>query len=228
MYQLQSDVDISAVALTGMKQSGLCVMKDSGFEFLASDTYSTVDNKLRILFPDLFDWIIESEPDDLITSSWLVCMKPPYSRKSLVVYSDDQALPTGFDIMSACQLAKNKVGVQNRVLYLGKLSPLIYLALSKSCLVTREPVPSQILRKWRPIVPLRGLSTSKRDSGIEDLSSDVSEDDPSSPIPGPSTRPFIFPPPSQLHHNRDRSEEEVEEDIINISGKLTYQFILII
>lgn len=121
MYQLQLDINISAVALTGMKQSGLCVMKDSGFEFLASDMYSMVDNKLQILFPDLFSWISESEPDDAITSSWLVCMKPPYSWKSLVVYSADQALLTGFDIMTACQLAKNKVGVQNQVLYLDKL-----------------------------------------------------------------------------------------------------------
>lgn len=113
------------MALTGMKQSGLCVMKDSGFEFLPSDTYSMVDDKLRILFPVLFDWICKSDPDDAITSSWLVCMKPPYTRKSLVVYSDDQTLPTGFDIMTACQLSKTKVGVQNRILYLGKLSLLI-------------------------------------------------------------------------------------------------------
>ena len=126
VYQLQSDIDISPVALTGMKQSGLCVMKDFGFEFHASDTYSMVDEKLRILFPNLFHWMCESEPDDATTSSWLICMKPPYSRKSLVVYSDDRALPTGFDIMTACQLAKTKVGVQNRVLYLGKLCPLIY------------------------------------------------------------------------------------------------------
>ena len=113
------------MALTGMKQSGLCVMKDSGFEFCPSDTYSVVDNKLSILFPGLFDWMCNSEPDDATTSSWLVCMKPP--RKSLIVYSDDQTLPTGFDIMTACQLSKSKVGVQNRILYLGKLrvSPLI-------------------------------------------------------------------------------------------------------
>lgn len=129
VYRLQSDVDISPVALTGMKQSGLCVMKDSGFEFLPSDTYSIIDAKLRALFPQLFDWMFESEPDDVMTSSWLICMKPPYSRKSLVVYSDDQSLPTGFDIISVCQLAKSKVGAQNRVLYLGKHFHLICLML---------------------------------------------------------------------------------------------------
>ena len=112
-----------------MKQSGLCVMKDSGFEFLPSDTYSIIDAKLCALFPQLFDWMFESEPNDVMTSSWLICMKPPYSRKSLVVYSDDQSLPTGFDIISVCQLAKSKVGAQNRVLYLGKHFPLICLML---------------------------------------------------------------------------------------------------
>lgn len=119
VYDLQSDVDISPIALTGMKQSGLCVMKGAGFEFLSTDTYSTIDEKLRNLFPNLFDWIIESEPYDATTSSWLICMKPPY-RKNLVVYSDDQCLPTGFDIITACQLSKSKAGIQDRVLYLGE------------------------------------------------------------------------------------------------------------
>jgi hypothetical protein len=119
IYGLQSDVDISPIALTGMKQSGLCVMKGSGINFLSTDTYSTIDDKLRNLFPNLFDWIIESEPYDSTTSSWLICMRPPY-RKSLVVYSDDRSLPTGFDIITACQLAKSKAGVQDRVLYLGE------------------------------------------------------------------------------------------------------------
>ena len=140
-HQLQSDVDISPVALTGMKQSGLCVMKDSGFEFHASDSYSLLDSKLCNLFPDLFEWINKSKPDDATTSSWLVCMKPPYSRKSLVVYSDvvysdDRALPTGFDIMTACHLAKTKVGVQNQVLYLGKHSTLIYRSSTKILIPT--------------------------------------------------------------------------------------------
>ncbi len=125
VYHLQSDVDISSVALTGMKQSGLCVMKDSGFEFLPSDTYSTINDKLCALFPELFDWMSKSEPADAMTSSWLICMKPPYSRKSLVVFSDDRYLPNGFDIITACQLAKSKVGIQNRILYLGKLFHLI-------------------------------------------------------------------------------------------------------
>ena len=127
IYSLRSHVDISSVALTGMKQAGLCVMRDSGFNFHATDTYSMVDEKLWELFPRLFDWLCDSEPYDAETSSWLICMKTAYSRKSLVVFSDDQALPTGFDIMTACQLAKGKVGHSHRILYLGKLIYIIYL-----------------------------------------------------------------------------------------------------
>ena len=119
VYCLQHDVDISPVALAGMRQSGLCVMSSSGFEFLHSDTYSTIDDKLWALFPKVFDWIIETEPSDEMTSSWLICMKPPY-RKELLVISDDRSLPTGSDIITACQLAKSKAGVQDRVLYLGE------------------------------------------------------------------------------------------------------------
>ncbi len=119
VYCLQSDVNISSVALAGMKQVGLCVMKDTGFQFRSSDSYSVVEDQLRLLFPKLFTWISESEPDDATTSPWLICMKPPYTRKSLAVFSDDQSLPTGFDIITAAQLVKSKVGLQNRVLYLG-------------------------------------------------------------------------------------------------------------
>jgi hypothetical protein len=89
VYCLQSDVDISPLALTGMKQSGLCVLKDSRFDFHSTDTFATIDEKLRIIFPRLFDWLSETELDDMTTSSWLICMKPPYTRRSLVVYSDD-------------------------------------------------------------------------------------------------------------------------------------------
>jgi len=118
VYRLQNDVDISPIALTGMKQSGLCVIKGSGgFEFHPDDTYLVLDEKLRNHFPKLFDWLCESEAYDTINSSWLVCMKPP--RKSLIVYSDDR-LPTGSDIITACQLAKSKVSISNRILYLGK------------------------------------------------------------------------------------------------------------
>ena len=119
IYHLQSDVNISPVALTGMHQSGLCMMKDSGFDFHANETYLTVD-KLCDLFSGLFDQLSEAEPDDVETSPWLICIKTPYSCKSLAVYSDDWHLPTGFDLITACKLAKSKVGVQNQVLYLGK------------------------------------------------------------------------------------------------------------
>lgn len=163
-----------------MKQSGLCVLRDSGFEFRSSDTYSTIEDKLRVLFPKLFNWISISEPDDASTSSWLICMKPPYSRKSLIVYSDDQSLPTGFDIITACQLSRSKVGLQNQVLYLGRSLILIVCFILNFLAVTRDPVPSHIAITWRP-----SLSSTSRGSSklkpisvleIEDTDSDSAED----------------------------------------------------
>ena len=93
-------------------------MKSSGFEFHPDDTYSVVDEILRNLFPKLFDWLCESEPYDTTTSSWLICLKP--TRKPLTVFSDDW-LPTGDDIITACQFTNAKVGVSQRTLFHGKL-----------------------------------------------------------------------------------------------------------
>ena len=93
-------------------------MKPTGFEFGHNDTYATITDKLTPLFSRVFDWLRENPPADGSETSWLLCMKPP--RKSLVVYSDGQTAPTGCDIMSACQLANSKAGLQDRTLYLGK------------------------------------------------------------------------------------------------------------
>lgn len=182
VYCLRSEVDISSLALTGMKQSGLCVLRESGFEFLSTDTYSTIEDKLRVLFPKLFNWISISEPDDSNTSSWLICMKPPYSRKSLIVYSDDQSLPTGFDIITACQLSRSKVGLQKRVLYLGRPFILAIYFILNFLAVTRDPVPHRITITWRPSVSstLRGSLKSKLEPEsvleLEDTDSDSAED----------------------------------------------------
>ena len=118
VYCLQSNVNISSIALTGMKQLGLCIMKSSSFGFHLDDTYSTVDEKLWIIFPKLFDWLCESEPYDAPTSPWLICLKAPC--RDVAVYSDDK-LPTGADIIDACWFGKPKVGISNRILFLGKL-----------------------------------------------------------------------------------------------------------
>ena len=187
VYCLRSDIDISSLGLTGMKQSGLCVRKDSGFEFRSTDSYSMVEDKLRAVFPKLFDWIAKYEPDDATTSSWLICMKSPYSRRSLIVYSDDQDLPTGSDIITACQLSRGKVGVQNRVLYLGtQISFLLcgfYFMLTRLLhpfIVTREPVPSRILMTWRPsVVSTKGATSKDFEHALEleDTSLDEMEDE---------------------------------------------------
>jgi hypothetical protein len=113
-------VDISAVAVTGMIQSGLAVRRNSGFQFRPSDSYSMCDATIRSHFPRLFHYIDEhdDDSDEDGKSPWLVCFKPPY-KKSLVVYSTDQ-LPTGFDIISSCQITKSKAGVGERTLYLSE------------------------------------------------------------------------------------------------------------
>ena len=181
VYCLRSEVDISSLALTGMKQSGLCVLRESGFEFRSTDTYPVVEDKLRELFPKLFNWLSISEPDSTETSSWLICMKAPYQKKSLIVYSDDQSLPTGFDIMTACQLSSRKVGLQNRVLYLGRPFVLVISFILNFLAVTRDPVPGHIALTWRPSVSskLRGSSNPRLelDSVLElDTDSDSAED----------------------------------------------------
>ena len=102
-----------------MKQSGLCIMNPAGIEFRSSDDYATIEEKLRNLFPRLFDWMCDSEPYDSTTASWLICVKSPH-QKPLAVYSDDQQLPNGDDIITASQLAKGKSGIKDRCLYLGK------------------------------------------------------------------------------------------------------------
>ncbi|KIM38494.1 hypothetical protein M413DRAFT_75940, partial [Hebeloma cylindrosporum] len=194
-YSLQSDVDISSIALTGMKQSGLCVMKSSGFEFHPDDTYATVDGKLQIIFPKLFDWLYESEPDDASTSPWLVCLKGP--RRDLGLYSDDR-LPTGADIIDACRFGKPKVGVSNRILFL----------------VTRYPVPVEKLEQWRPRISA-ALASSSKGSDFDDQTSDEVNSDASSPTfsPALTTKPSL-----RRSILRNGSEDEVEQDIISISS----------
>lgn len=118
VYSLQSEVDVSPNALTGMIQSGLAVRRNRGFEFRSTDSYATCDEMLRNLFPRLFNWIDENEDDNSELSSWLIGFKTPY-KKRIAVYSDD-SLPTGSDILSSCQISKAKAGIRERTLYLGK------------------------------------------------------------------------------------------------------------
>ncbi|EDR01646.1 uncharacterized protein LACBIDRAFT_310593 [Laccaria bicolor S238N-H82] len=190
-YALQSDVDISSVALTGMKQSGLCVTKSSGFDFHPDDSYPILDTKLQALFPKLFTWLWKAEPDDATTSSWLICMKPP--RRNLAVYSDDR-LPTGMDIIDACKLANTKVGVSHRTLFL----------------VTRYPVPAATLLEWKPRISLAQDPVVNKDSDVDDTDNDTPSPTLSA-IPLPCTQRSLRP-------RHVRSEDEVEQDIISISS----------
>ena len=198
------------MTLTGMKQSGLCVMDPAGFEFCSTDGYATVEEKLRNLFPRLFDWLCDSDPYDSTTSPWLICVKSPH-QKTLAVYLDDQRLPTGKAVIEACQLAKGKSGIKDRYLYLGKPFTQYVVCSNLLFLVTRECVPMTTLNEWRPSVSSTQDSKSNGSSDIEDPSSDSERSSPlMRSIPFPlSQRP--------RRHARAQSEDEVERDVISIS-----------
>jgi len=82
--------------------------------------------------------------------------------------------------------------------------------------VTRYPVPAEILKQWRPHISAAPVSALKG-SDFDDQSSDEIDNDTSSPtfspVLLPSTQPSLG---CRLHHNR--SEDEVEQDIISISS----------
>lgn len=128
---MQSKANVSIGALAGMRQSGLCIMRESGYDFLSTDSYATLDAKFHALFPKLYDYFGEQDITDGSESlaSWLICMKLPH-KQGIVVFSDDQELPTGFDIMQACRMSKSKAGINERTLYLGEfLKHCIYFYL---------------------------------------------------------------------------------------------------
>ena len=88
--------------------------------------------------------------------------------------------------------------------------------------MTRRPVPAEMLQEWRPrisSVPFSALEGTD----LGDKSSDEIDNDTSSPtfspIPLPSTQP-------SLRHRlrRNRSEDEVEQDIISISSGEKFDF----
>ena len=85
-------------------------------------------------------------------------------------------------------------------------------------LVTQRRVSSATLKMWRPsIASQKPLSNQ----GSVDEDSDGSMDDVEDETPSPISGPAPFPLSQPLRH-RDRSEEEVEQDIVSIlsiSGK---------
>jgi len=83
--------------------------------------------------------------------------------------------------------------------------------------VTRYPVPVEILVQWRPqITSFEVPASALEGSDLGDQSSDEIDDTSSpkySPVPPPSTQRSLRP-----RHRRNRSEDEVEQDIISISS----------
>lgn len=85
--------------------------------------------------------------------------------------------------------------------------------LSICIIVTRHPVPAEMLKDWRPhvsSVPLEG--TDLGDQSSDEINIDTSS--PTfSPVALPSTQPSL-----RRRLRRNRSEDEVEQDIISISS----------
>ena len=159
----------------------------------------------------------------LFIKLFIICMRPPY-RKSLVVYSDNQSLPMGFDIITACQLSKSKAG--HRCPWQGFIPGWASLFKTKinlfiwgTIIVTCDCVPSAILKKWRPSATRN--RPSEQDNGFDDDKDDGSLDDAdnteffsplaSGPVLLPSTQPALA---VGHHHNGSENEE-----VISISGK---------
>ena len=90
-------------------------------------------------------------------------------------------------------------------------------------IVTRDCVPSALLRKWRPSASGMGNRPSTLDKGpdiedgsFDDAGSDVEVSSPlSGTVPFPSTQPASSSALAVGHH-RDESEDE---EVISISGK---------
>ena len=93
---------------------------------------------------------------------------------------------------------------------------VLYIVTDCFLLVTRERVPKSTLNKWRPSVSSNQDSISVESSDIEDASSDLDAE-----------RPLPFPL-LQRQHRHDGSEDEVEQDVITISGMQTVFFFSII
>jgi hypothetical protein len=86
-------------------------------------------------------------------------------------------------------------------------------------IVTRDCVPNDLLRKWRPSASgNRSTALDKgSDSDIEYGSSEGDYAEISSPLAGPVPLPSTQPALTVRHH-RDRSEDK-EPEVISISGK---------
>ena len=98
----------------------------------------------------------------------------------------------------------------------------IYI-LTCGVIVTRDRVPSAILKKWRPSASGNRPSAQDIGSDDEDGSLDgadnvqVSSPLPLGPLPLPSTQPAL----AVGHHNNGSDDEE---DVISISGKKNLTF----
>lgn len=120
VYRLKDEVVINPNMRVGLKQLGLDISSSSGFCFNIEGGFADLSKALRKLFPRLFEWLEERDGDDSTQSPFLICLNPPGRKATVSVFSTDK-LPIAADIQTVGELVHNKVGIRNRVLFLGKL-----------------------------------------------------------------------------------------------------------
>ena len=117
-YSTQRMVSVNANDLATLRQHGLCIISTEGFTFSSTDSHQDIDDKLRELFPAIFQWF-----DPLLhypsCSQWPICSKHCHHKKGVMVNSDDRKLPDGADIIAACQVGTGKVNFMDLTLFLG-------------------------------------------------------------------------------------------------------------
>ena len=90
--------------------------------------------------------------------------------------------------------------------------------------MTRYPVPPAMLVKWRPHISSESLQVSALNKGsdVDDQGFDETDDDPTRRESSPTFSPV--PLRRSLRHRRNRSEDEVEQDVISISSRSGKKF----
>ena len=130
VYATKHVVDITPSGLLGLLQCGLCQSSDEGFLFTTKDSFDDIDFLLHEEFTTLFDYLDENRPTsgpayEAGLSPWLICIKRPYRKPGVLVFSSDAGgkCPTGKDVISALSMSKrNRRNFTETILYLGKHS----------------------------------------------------------------------------------------------------------
>lgn len=122
IYQLLRPVDLSSTGLITLEQLGLSSSgpQSGRFSFHNTDTHSTVNSVLETAFPWLFQHLFDMDMENsLLLSLWLICARKRYRDSDFDVLSTDASSPAGANIISTMKVSKQKVPIDECILYLG-------------------------------------------------------------------------------------------------------------